>query len=443
LITLMFHQVVTDQSGFILPWYSNNLGESYSRVVDLVWNYWMNLPIDSNGVEPYLQHRMVGIHTGIGGDQLAMALSSWQLLYQYSGNPAVVSNMTKIADFYLDYGFSGANTLWPNLPFPYNGDGDRPVGPGFFDQDMIAGIGYTQPDKAGSFGIELVTLYKMTGTQRYLTAAMNIADTLASKVTPGDNNNSPLPFKVNVNTGEIASAYTTNWTGTLRLNLGNTQQYSQASNTIKNWLKNYPIVTNKWGPFFEDIDGWSDTEINADTMAWYILEHPQWGEDWALRARTILNWTEQNFGNPTWNGVDWIRLGTLPINEQTAYRVPGNSHTSRHGSVELLYAEKTGDLTRKNTAIRELNWATYMVNNDGANQYPENLIWLTDGYGDYVRHYLRSMGAFPELAPDNESHLLRSTSTIKTISYGTSEMEYETYDQASLEVIKLNFGSAQ
>ena len=40
--------------------------------------------------------------------------------------------------------------------------------------------------------------------------------------------------------------------------------------------------TNKWGPFFEDIptEDFSDTEINADTMAAYILEHPAWDANW-------------------------------------------------------------------------------------------------------------------------------------------------------------------
>ena len=49
--------------------------------------------------------------------------------------------------------------------------------------------------------------------------------------------------------------------------------------------------------------------------------------------------------------------------------------------------------------MRRLNWATYSVDADGKNRYPNDDIWLTDGYGDYVRHYLRAMASFPELAP--------------------------------------------
>ena len=102
--------------------------------------------------------------------------------------------------------------------------------------------------------------------------------------------------------------------------------------------------------------------------------------------------------------------------EQTAYQQPGNSHTARHASVELLYAERTGDWSRKEMQVRRLNWATYTVDADGKNKYPGDDIWLTDGYGDYVRHYLRAMASSPDLAPDGQNHLLRSSSVIQAIA---------------------------
>lgn len=58
-------------------------------------------------------------------------------------------------------------------------------------------------------------------------------------------------------------------------------------------------------------------------------------------------------------------------------------------------------------AVRQLNWATYMVDKDGKNKYFHDEVWLIDGYGDYIRHYLRAMAAAPELAPDNKDTLLR------------------------------------
>ena len=194
------------------------------------------------------------------------------------------------------------------------------------------------------------------------------------------------------------------------------------------------MKTNKWGPFFEDIstETFSNTEINADTMARYILEHPSWDTDWKKDAAAILDWSYQSFANH-----EWDKFGVTAINEQTVYKVPGNSHTSRHASVELLYCETTGDMTLKDAAIRRLNWATYMVDIDGKNRYPRDDNWLTDGYGDYVRHYLRAMASFPELAPDDQNHLLRTTSVIQDITYAEDSITYTKFDAISTERFKL------
>jgi hypothetical protein len=102
-----------------------------------------------------------------------------------------------------------------------------------------------------------------------------------------------------------------------------------------------------------------------------------------------------------------------------------------------LIAEKTGDDSLKRDAIKRLNWATYTVNDDGRNRYPEDDIWLSDGYGDYVRHYLRAMASSPELAPDNQNHLLRTSSVIKSIVYGPDTITYTKCGGRSTERLKL------
>jgi hypothetical protein len=88
-----------------------------------------------------------------------------------------------------------------------------------------------------------------------------------------------------------------------------------------------------------------------------------------------------------------------------------------------------------------LNWATYSVNDDGNNRYPYDDIWLTDGYGDYVRHYLRSMASAPELAPDEPEHLLQSSSVIQNIEYATDRITYQKFDEQSEERLKLGAGN--
>jgi len=237
------------------------------------------------------------------------------------------------------------------------------------------------------------------------------------------------------------ASYTTNYTGALRLfddlialRESDAVAFGRARGMVAAWLKQYPLRTNKWGPFFEDIptEDYSDTEINADTMAAYILEHPAWDANWRAHARSILDWTGSTFDNH-----EFARFGVTVTNEQTAYQVPGNSHSTRHAATMLLYAEKTGDLTQKADAIRRLNWATYTVDDDGKNRYIRDDVWLTDGYGDYVRHYLRAMAAFPELAPADQNHLLRTSSVLQSIEYGAGAIRYTKFDVNSEERLRM------
>ena len=461
--TIMYHNVRVDPKGGILPWYSSDLGESYDSVMNEVWKFWQNMELDSNGIKYYMNHqvwRPSHDKRGLGGDQVAMTLSAWDIYYNYTGNKAVLENMKYMADYYLTHSLSSPSSQWPDLTYPYN----TTVESGIYDGDMILGKGYLQPDKAGSFGFELLKLYKKTGDTNYLSAAVKIANTLASKVQIGDNNNSPWPFKLNAQTGETGvlvdqpvwhegmseslkksdtnnkkSTYTTNWTSTLELfagligiQKGNYVIYKKAFDITIDWLKTYPAKTNKWGPFFEDVPKWSDTQINGITYAMYIMEHPELDPNWKATVNNIFRWVYKELGNQ-----EFIQYEVTCINEQTAYRVPGNSHTARQASIELMYWEKTGDTSYVKNAVRMLNWATYMVNIDGQNRYPQNDIWMTDGYGDYVRHYLRSMAAAPQLAPKDANHLLRTSSIIRNISYQPTTIIYSTFDNTSQELFRL------
>jgi hypothetical protein len=446
-----YHAVRLDKSGRILPWYADTPSVAYDHVLNLLWFYWHHVPAYWNveiGQKPqgaidlpkYMVFRTLET-AGIGGDQFAMMLSSWSLYYQYSGDPDVLKNMIYQADAYLDHGLSSVSAAWPNIPFP--GNTEKRLN---YDGDLILGKGVTQPDKAASFAAELVTLYKITANRRYLDSATKIADVLAAKIKPGDERHSPLPFKVVADTGEVKSPYTTNWIGALRLfqsleemSVGDTGKYKNGFNVLLSWLKQYPMQNNRWGPFFEDIPGWSDTEINAGTLAWYLLENKSWDTNWKQDVRRIQDWVTTTLGNHSLEN-----LGVVTVNEQTAYKVPGQSHSSRHASIELKYALETGDHTNKDMAIRQLNWTTYAVDDDGKSKYPDPNtyeIWWTDGYGDYVRHVLRSMAAAPELAPSNQNHLLQTSSVVRAIRYEPKRITYSKFDAKSHDLLKIGAGT--
>ncbi|NMC38099.1 MAG: hypothetical protein GYA41_07240 [Bacteroidales bacterium] len=450
--TIQYHPVrinKTDKS--ILPWFSAEKGESYDTCLMLVWNFWNNMETDSNGLKYYMNHQVWKPEhdmRGIGGDQINMALSSWALLYAYTGYPEIIGNMRYLADTYLERSLSRADDNWPFIPYPYNTD----IHSGIFDGDMRNGKGITQPDKAGNFGYELITLYKITGDVKYLDAAVRIARTLVSKIQKGDGDRSPLPFRVNAKTGAVgmlfnnnhsgkaveSALYTTNWTCTMKLfkeldELDSVYKkaYAGAFETFLAWMKEYPLKTNKWGPFFEDIPGWSDTQTNAISFAQFILEYKDLFPAWKNDVKGIIDWTYRELGNH-----EYEKYKVIVMNEQTVYRVPGNSHSSRQASIELLYAVASGDTTYTTNAIRTLNWATYTVASDGRNRYIRDDIWLTDGYGDYVRHYLRAMAAMPELAPC-ENHLLKSESVVRSVEYLKDQISFTTFDDNGSAIIRM------
>ncbi len=475
---LVFHAIKTDASGKIVPWNHAQPALAYDEIVNLTWSFWDTMRKDYNGLPYYMNHQVwrpkVNDPRGLGGDQLSMALSSFQLLYMYTGNERVKENMKFIADYYISHGFSSEDDAWANLPYPYNCF----VYSGLYDGDMILGKGFTQPDKAGSFGWELLKLYKMCKQHRYshaneelyLDYCIKIANTLAQKIKVGDAENSPLPFKVHAKTGEVGilksnegsgetdmhSGYTTNWSATLllwehliKMQVGDTTLYKKAHQTMLQWMKNYPLKNQRWGPFFEDIPGWSDTQINAITFAQYIMTHLELFPDWKREVQNIFDWVYSKLGNKSWE-----KYGVLAINEQTVYQTPGNSHTARQGCAELQYASLVNDPLIASEAIRKLNWATYMVDSDGKNCYPRDEVWLTDGYGDYIRHYLRAMAYAPQLCPVNKNHIIYSSDIIAQVDYAPDinkknahyitpeeaksiKIYYYTYQSKSVEHIRM------
>jgi hypothetical protein len=429
---LVYHAIQTDKDGIIIPWYNPDPAIAFDHNLMQIWNFWDTMRRDMNGLPYYMNHQVWNGNfddpRGIGGDQFMMALSSWRLLYAYTGNERIKENMSFLAGYYLTHGLSPANCKFPDIPFPYN----TLIYSGIYDGDMRNGKDVAQLDKAGSFGLELIHMYKIKNDSVFRDAAVKIANTLAANVKTGDAQHSPLPFKVNVYTGKTAylkthdrdgkwtdtACYTSNLTPTLQmfdelieLNKGNVTAYKAAFNKILAWLKKYPVQDNVWGPFFEDVDWWSETQINAMTCARYMMEHPQYFPEWKMQVKNIINWVHKNFANDKWK-----KYGVVVTNEQTIYQTPANSHSSRQASDELLYSYLSGDTSLYTNAVRELIWAGYMVDFDGKNCFPYDEPWLTDGYGDYVRHFLRAMATYPQLAPAAD-HILSSTSVIQQADY--------------------------
>ena len=64
-----------------------------------------------------------------------------------------------------------------------------------------------EPDKAAMVGVAYMDYATFTGEEKYQAMADHIADLLMKNIKEGSEKVSPLPFRVNMRTGESEDAY--------------------------------------------------------------------------------------------------------------------------------------------------------------------------------------------------------------------------------------------
>jgi hypothetical protein len=268
---------------------------------------------------------------------------------------------------------------------------------------------------------------------------------LAAKIRTGSQTQSPWPFRVRAAGGSVVEDYSASVVGPISLfdgliaaGLGNTAVYQTARTAAWNWMMTYPMQNNVWTQYFEDVAPTGSynsnlNQLNAMMVARYLLQHPEFDANWETHVRGLITWVENTFGQ--------ANFGATAIKEQQVFPYIMGSHTSRYASVNALLYEKTGDLAAKEKAYRSFNWATYMTRSTGVviDGPDVNNQWFSDGYGDYIRHFMTGMAAVPEWTPANQTHLLRSTAVIKNISYGVNTVSYTTSEGMSTEILHMSF----
>jgi Secretion system C-terminal sorting domain/Fibronectin type III domain len=446
--TLNGHTVFAYPAGKLVPW-TTNPTDAYQTVVSNAWNYLLNnVPDDpSTGKPAYYSRSYLNPSTQQVVDWphnpaglFGMLIESALKYYNYSGNASVMQLAEAVALWHLDHGMTNAGDSWSSVPYSEGQAGSTTYGGA--PQD---GVGNLEPDKVGELAFGWLQLYKYDGNTRFRDAAIQCANVLAGKIRTGSTTQSPWPFRVKASNNNVIEDYCSDVIGPISLfdgliaaGLGNTATYQTARNAAWNWLMTYPMQNNVWAQYFEDvgIQGSYNNNLNqynAMMTARYLLEHPEYDANWETHVRGLITWVKNNFGQAT--------LGATAVREQEIFFYSMGSHTSRYASVNALLYEKTGDLNAKEEAYRSFNWASYMAKSNGVDiDGPDvNNQWFTDGYGDYIRHFMTGMAAVPEWTPFTQTHLLRSSSVVKAITYGFNSVNYTTYDGTSTEVLHVNF----
>ncbi|HEV2211176.1 MAG TPA: hypothetical protein VG167_20625 [Verrucomicrobiae bacterium] len=475
---LFWHPVRLDSHGKLLSWSASSA--PYDQILRLDWQMFESIPVQTNGFRTYFtypefnglndpaQPLFVGrswVHNPAG--LCAMLTDSALLYYAYSGDLVALGRAGEMLDHTLVFGTTDPTDSWAQVPYA-SSDADYPVYRGgtdtlYCDQEHYTpcgrgdGVGFLEPDKVGELGYAYLQYYEFSLDPKYLEAALRCATALAAHVRPGDESHSPWPFRVDARTGNcIREEYTANTIGPirlfdelLRLNLGDRVSYARAQNLAWHWLMTYPVQNQVWTQYFEDVLIYADYRTNRNQYsaletARYLLQHPELDPEWSAHAKRLIDWVTGFFavnsrtmgGHPE-KGRQW---GADVLSEQVNDMDKMASHTARYASVRALWYERTGDLDSKERAFRSFNWASYASRADGlvlASLDQPTGFWFSDGYGDYLRHFQRGLASVPEWAPPRQSHLLGSSSVVRSIRYGQSELDYLTFDNRSREVLRL------
>jgi hypothetical protein len=467
------HDVVLDASGRLLSWVEPQ-DDAYGTIVRLAWDRLLTgFPTEANGLPTWLSYCCFDRDTLHGTEWPHNPACVWAGLadgaaayYAYSGDRRVIDFMRRALDYHLANGTTPADRswAWPSVPYASADHGDvryrgahdfryaspdDPPGLGRGD-----GYGVIEPDKVAELANAYLTLWQLTSDLRYRDAALACADVLARHVRQGDPRHSPWPFRVVAETGFVREEYSANVAPALRLfdrltrlGIGDAATWRRVRGTVWEWTLEYPLQNDVWANYFEDVPWQADTKnLNqyvAGELARYLLEHPEHDPEWRAHAGHLIEWIERTFGGdtPKEKGVQW---GAVTISEQTEYMYKMGSHTSRFASIAAIWHEKTGDSAARDTAFRSFNWASYMCDRRGVVRVgpTEESLWFSDGYGDYIRHFMAGMGAVPAWAPAGEDHLLRSTSIVPDVNYAPGRIRYRAFDDSGEDVLKLTFAPA-
>jgi hypothetical protein len=474
------YKVIKDKAGKILPWYKPEIpGAAYAHVCKLASEFIKSgTPVEPRtGLPLYMvtccfegphlkskdafdagktgeewMHNPAMVYAGM----VHSLVMGWRI---FSGDESYIKVVKNMLDYQLKHGTTPSGWIWPKVPYASSNPFEKEYyGATRWENDGMRGDGLhgIEPDKVGELGYAYLLFYEVTLDTTYLNAAIHCADALAKNIrdiqsmTEGEpiTDKSPWPYRVNARTGKIIDEFCSNVVEPIRLlqeiiriqssisvQPAQVKAWQRAHDIAWRWLysKGGPMKTYIWNAYFEDVPS-DPRQANRNQLtpmetARHVLRYPEYDKEISRTIPALLHWVESAFGT---EGMDAIK-------EQTWCYEPMGSHTARFASICALWYERTGDASFKEKAYRYFNNATYSTDQNGVVRvgptWPSS--WFSDGYGDYIRHFLDGYAAIPEWVPLDQDHVLRSTSTVQKIDYARNSINLKTFDSKGLLTVRM------
>lgn len=459
------HKVILDKDGKLLPWYQPD-ALAYDQFLKQRWNFIKTKVPNCPGPGPissYPQYYFYCAYIIKDGElipdswmnDLGERIPNWfesaRLYYAYTGDTSVMGIVKKLIDYTLEHGITPSSFNWPDFPYTTTNAGETAFhgftsAGRFMDHEV-------QVDHAGEMGLTYYRFYLYTGIEKYKTAAVNIANTLAANANDGTATHSVWPYRVVMSTGEVTAPYGANWMGSydlldhlVKAGIGNVDAYRNAMAKAKAFILNHPMKTGYWTDGHSDTDVKSHTyrsNLSASNMKLYLFDHPGFDTAWRTHIPQLIEWTEEYFINRSAPGEPSNLWGANIVGEQDSFLFKMDYQTARYGAECARWYAISGDETYKEKAYRSLNWVTYCSDSSGlAFESPLSKginSWWSDTYGECPRMFYHAFAAVPEWAPPHENHILYSESILKNVIYKPKTVEYHATTGNGTEYIKLAF----
>lgn len=474
--------VVADKHGVIAPWYKGQNGQYDHRVriaAETLKRYpWaskekavMTAPeyifnghwkIDQDGTISAAEVK--DWNNGDLGQRASYIIGSLIDYYMYTGDPAVFTPITAMADFLIDYCQTEKTHGWPRMliSVPTMGThyGRCRLGP---SEDLRASHGKIQLDNLAQVGLEFVRAYEMTGNTRWYEAAKHWADLLAENRNrePGGApwgryaNNAGGRGMNDIQTGGVAIVLAfldelirTGYTG-------KNKSLIEARDAGRAYLRDVLLpawyLKDTWGRNFWDWECPVQDLYGTEYPVQYMMDNKEQFPNWKQDVRNILglfiNHASVGAGS---NGDVFHGAWAYPESSGCCGRSLWYSPMELAASFARYGVEANSEWGRE-IARRSQVLATYDPRSDGWSMdlidggVMVNRTWFKIAHPMALKYVLRTMAWLPEVAgASRENHIVRSSSVVKRVVYGKDRITYSTYDAPpnSVDVLRLAYTPA-